>query len=64
LSILKFRVFRVRVTVKFERFDSQIVRVVSNISSISNCDRVLADAYYIYHAYFKEAKLINSWING
>ncbi len=44
MSNLKLRVFRVRVTVKFERFDSQIVRVVSNISSISNCDRVLADA--------------------
>ena len=38
------RVFRVQIVVKLEKFDSQIVRVLSNISNFSSCDIKLADA--------------------
>ena len=47
-QVFRVRVFRVQVLVRFEKIDSQIIRVFSNISSFSNCDRVLADAYPQY----------------
>ena len=49
-QVFQVRVFRVQVLVIFEKFDTQIIRVFSNISSLSNilsfsnCYRVLADA--------------------
>ena len=48
----KYWVIWVLVLLIFEKLDSQIVRVFSNIPSISNCDRVLADAYSTFAYYF------------